>query len=171
MNYTSKGAVLSDDRAFRYHLWRSWSGVDLFTPVSMIFIMLNPSTADGREDDPTIKRCVGFARSYGCERLDVVNLFAYRATKPEDLKRSVKASGLVGDPENDGFIMRLLADRPSAVVVAAWGEHGRMLGRDAEMLALLKLARRQPFALRISESGMPSHPLYIPANADLVPYG
>lgn len=163
------GATISDDQAFRYHLWRDWAD-DLFDPIrSAIFIMLNPSTADALDDDPTIRRCVGFARSWGCNRLDVVNLFAFRSTKPKDLIRSMKTTGLVGDPANDLTICRLLVDQPDAVVVCAWGEHGRLMGRDAEMLAMLRMFDVQPMALRINEGGAPGHPLYVPADTQLVP--
>lgn len=166
---TARGAILSVDQAFRYHLWRDWSG-DLFDPIrAAIFIMLNPSTADASIDDPTIRRCVGFARSWGCNRLDVVNLFALRATKPKELIRSLKASGLVGDPANDLFIMEMLIDREDAIIVCAWGEDGRLMNRDVEMLAILDLLDLKPMALRINEGGQPGHPLYVPADAPLVP--
>lgn len=158
------GALLSADARFRYHLWRDWSD-DLFVPIrSAIFIMLNPSTADALDDDPTIRRCVGFARSWGCNRLDVVNLFALRATKPKDLIHSLKTTGLVGDPQNDLVIMRLLADRGDDIIVCAWGEYGRMMNRDAEMYAMLHMLDIPPMALRINEGGCPGHPLYVPAD-------
>lgn len=170
MTYTDKGATLSIDGAFRYHLWRTWEGVDLFAPRSAIFIMLNPSTADALEDDPTIRRCVGFAKSWKCERLDVVNLFAYRTSNPNELRSTVKTTGLVGDPANDLVIVNLLNATRSAIVVCAWGEHGMLLGRGDEMRAWLMRLGVRPKALRISESGQPGHPLYIPADMPLIDY-
>lgn len=165
-----RGAVLSADQAFRYLLWRDWSD-DLFAPIrSVVFIMLNPSTADAMVDDPTIRRCIGFARSWNCNALYVVNLFALRATKPVDLIRSMKATGLVGDPANDLVIVSLLMDRGDDLVICGWGEDGALMGRGDEMVAWLKILDVKPMALRVNESGMPGHPLYIPADACPIPF-
>ena len=134
--YIAKGARISADGKYRYQLWREWrgthdpkhwrwlGGVDgvgepLGEPLSCLFVMLNPSTADGEADDPTIRRCVGFAKRWKFERLEVVNLFAYRATKPSDLF-AFQAQG--GDPigwQNSELIGEALRD--SGLVVCAWG--------------------------------------------------
>lgn len=100
--YLNAGARISADGKYRYLLWREWrgthdpknwcwigpedsSGERYGEPKACLFIMLNPSTADGAADDPTIRRCVAFAKSWKFERLEVVNLFAYRATDPRHL--------------------------------------------------------------------------------------
>lgn len=143
----NSGASLSADEQFRYHLWRDWSD-DLFAPIrSTVFIMLNPSTADATDDDPTIRRCIGFARAWGCNRLDVINLFAYRAADPDDLVAMVKETGFCGDPENDLAIIRVLTDRRGDPVICAWGNRGDLANRDVEMMVMLRLIGIEATAL------------------------
>ena len=126
--------------------------------------MLNPSTADARRDDPTIRRCMGFARTWGYGGVEVVNLFALRATDPSRLRIARDPVG----PENDAHI-RAVARRSSALVVA-WGIHGALRERDAEVLALL--SRRAPtHSLGWTKDGHPRHPLYLRRDARLLPYG
>ena len=105
MQYTSQNARFSKCKSYRYSLGRSWgegSG-------KAVFIGLNPSTADQRKDDPTIKRCVGFARAWGCGSMEIVNLFAFCATKPEDLKRYAKPIGR----NNDRWIAMAISEATS----------------------------------------------------------
>jgi hypothetical protein len=115
-----KGATLSPDRLYRYHLYRTW---DAELP-HMVWLMLNPSTADAEKDDLTIKKCMGFARREGMGGIEVLNLFAYRATLPGDL---LDAAGAGVDPEGPGNVdmWRVVLDAadttPGALVVAAWG--------------------------------------------------
>jgi len=113
-------------------------------------VMLNPSTATQEQDDPTIRRCIGFARRWGYVRLEVVNLFAWRATRPKDLPRS-------WDPEDDRAIREAVvrADR----VVAAWGVHGAGPRAD-EVLAMLGPCD----CLGVTKHGHPRHPLYLRAD-------
>jgi hypothetical protein len=108
------GAVLSPCRRYRYRLWRSWGDLEK----RVAFVMLNPSTADESKDDPTIRKCVGFAKRWGFGALDVVNLFAWRSTDPDGL---LDAADPVG-PDNDKMVRAVFdgADR----VVLAWGSHG-----------------------------------------------
>lgn len=168
--YTDKGAIISQCGKFRYRLWREWESVSLFGPDIAVFIMLNPSTADGSDDDPTIRRCVSFARSWGCRRLEVVNLFAYRATDPKDLLAMNAARYDAIGPENDGTILSVLNSSQSRIVVCAWGEAGLSLGRGDAIKAALVRGGYEPKALRVSKSGMAGHPLYIPSDAQLVDY-
>lgn len=142
------------DGAFRYLLWRRWAEAD-----SVLFVMLNPSTADAERDDPTIRRCRGLARAWGFGAVEVANLFAYRATRPRDLAR---AGAPVG-PRNDA-ILAAAAARASAVIVA-WGVDGALAGRDRAIAALL--APYRPRCLGITRSGAPRHPLYV--RRDVVP--
>ena len=107
-------AVLSSDAMYRYALWREW---DKGFP-QILFIGLNPSTADAEYDDPTILRCVGFARQWGYGRLAIANLFAFRSTSPTNLKRCDNPVGV----ENNKWLETL--SRESQQVVAAWGMHG-----------------------------------------------
>lgn len=125
-----------------------------------LFIGLNPSTADETTDDPTIRRCMGFARAWGYQALCMANLFAYRATKPSDM---MGADDPIG-PENDHTLATLSKD--AGVVIAAWGNHGSFLGRDQAVTRLIS----QFHCLRLTDSGNPAHPLYLPAGLSPVTY-
>lgn len=149
-------ATFSPCRTFRYSLSRTW---DADLP-RVVFVGLNPSTADESTDDPTVRRCIGFARSWGFGRLVLVNLFAYRATDPDEL---LQVSDPIG-PANDASVLTQVqsADR----VVVAWGAGGTILGRDQHVLSLLP----PPDCLGKTKGGVPRHPLYIRANTRLRPY-
>src|SRR5436309_3459089 len=112
-------AVISPDGLYRYILTRRWSAEGK----TVVFIGLNPSTADDVRDDPTIRRCIGFAKSWGGSTLIMVNLFALRSTDPLALLR---ASDPVG-PQNDSWLRS--AVHAADVSIAAWGVHGTLLGR------------------------------------------
>lgn len=142
------GAVFSDDRRYRYLLWRQWSGVERL----VLFVALNPSTADERDDDPTIRRCRGYARAWGASGFMVANLFAFRATRPVDLLSALEPVG----KDNDSWLQ--LASLVSATTVACWGNHGRHLDRSACVLRLLKPVT----VLKVNRTGEPCHPLYLP---------
>lgn len=125
----------------------------------MLFIGLNPSTADAIEDDPTIRRCIRFAQDRGYGRLAVANLFARRTPRPAVLRRKSKPVGR----HNNRWLLRLAAD--SDICVAAWGNAGRHLGRDAEVIALIGDLQ----CLGVTASGAPRHPLYVRADTKLRP--
>jgi hypothetical protein len=135
-----------------------------------LFVMLNPSTADASEDDPTIRRCIGFARREGCGVLEVVNLFAYRATDPATLRATLDPIG----PANDHFLGQAV-ERASLVVVA-WGVVPRRPVRRAWEVGgaindnLLAHGRRGPFCLGTTANGAPRHPLYVKADQALEPW-
>jgi hypothetical protein len=145
-----RAASFSRDGRYRYSLRRAWSDGPAVT-----WVLLNPSTADARVDDPTIRRCIGFSRRWGFGALEVVNLFALRATDPKILPRAPDPVGA----SNDAALRRALAR--SAVVVAAWGEHGRLHGRSARVRRWLPDGA---LALGLNASGEPVHPLYVPGN-------
>lgn len=147
------GAVLSDDREYRYRLRRTW---DTEKP-TLAWIMLNPSTADETEDDPTIRRCLGFAESWGFGSLVVGNLFALRATDPDHLREHPAPVG----PENDRHL-REICDAAEQVV-AAWGTNGAYRGRGVEVVGMLDA---DLFALDTTKDGHPVHPLYQPADTE-----
>ncbi len=150
------------DGIYRYSLVRLPEESDGWGPysgTSVCFIMLNPSTADAEEDDPTVRRCVDFSRRWGCGGIEIVNLFALRATNPKELKRVPNPVG----PKNDEYLARAIASH--AWVVAAWGEGGWLLDRDSEVCRLAKQLGRKLFALKLTKSGAPQHPLRLSAKS------
>jgi hypothetical protein len=152
------GALFDPTHTYRYRLWRVWN--DALPRVA--FVLLNPSTADADRDDPTIRRCVGFARAWGFGGVEVVNLFAYRATHPADLRRCAAADG--GDPvgpENDAHLAAVFS--AAGLVVAGWGVHGSLLGRAAAVRAA-GLLPASAVCLGCTKSGEPRHPLYVRAD-------
>jgi hypothetical protein len=144
----------------RYSLSRRWGD-----GWRALFIMLNPSTADAQVNDPTIRRCIGFARSWGAGALDVANLFALRSTDPEALLDHPEPVG----EKNDEFIVDLAAR--AGVTVCAWGSHKAVRRRAPVVLELLRDAGHRPMCLRVTKDGHPSHPLYLPADLRPIPYG
>lgn len=154
-------AIISQCGAFRYWLCRVW---DTRTH-RMIFVMLNPSTANATIDDPTIRKCIGFAQRGGYGSIVVMNLFAYRATSPAVLKRAGWPTG----PDNAETLQRVLQEAKDRgdVVVCAWGANAR--GRP-EASAFIRRARDmgvELFALRRSPDGTPHHPLMLPYSCKL----
>lgn len=146
-------ATFDRSRAYRFRLSRVW---DASLP-RVNFVMLNPSTADAFTLDPTVRRCVGFARAWGAGALEVTNCFALRSTDPAGLKRVDDPVG----PGNDAAIVA--AARAAGVVVAGWGVHAELGGRGAVVRALLADAGVALHHLRLTKAGHPGHPLYLPA--------
>lgn len=153
------GAYVSVCKRYRYSLWRSWS-VERKAK-DCCFIMLNPSTADEQQDDPTVRRCIGFAQQWGCTGLIVVNLFALRSTNPAKLKAARDPVG----PEND--VVLLTTAHSASIVVCAWGNHGKLHGRDQRVITLLRDNEITAYALSITQRGQPQHPLFAPKNVKL----
>jgi len=147
-------AVFSRCGRYRYVLRREWDS----SRDAVLFIGLNPSTADARRDDPTIRRCIGFARSWGYGAVIVANLFAFRATDPAKLK---VAGDPVG-PRNDRWLARLRGE--AGMTVAAWGVHGKLRSRDEEFLA----EGGELYCLGRTKGGCPRHPLYLRGDAGVV---
>lgn len=178
--YIDAGAHISKDGKYRYLLWREWrggtpdnwrwfgatdgNGTPLGEPESCLFIMLNPSTADGTQDDPTIRRCVGFAKFWGYDRLEVVNLFAYRATDPRELM-NLSLDEAVG-PENRERVFSAVS--MAKMIVCAWGAHGDYLGQDETLLGWID--PRERYCLGITKDGAPRHPLYLPLTSEPIPF-
>lgn len=150
----SCSAVLSDDRRYRYELWRRWSGGDY-----CCFVGLNPSTADESADDPTIRRCIGFAKAWGYGALCMLNLFAFRATDPADMKREPEPVGA----DNDATLARLTEG--AGIVIAAWGVHGTHRNRASEVMVNLPSLH----CLGLTKDGHPRHPLYLPKTSEPLP--
>ena len=150
-NNVNKDAKFSKCRSYRYALWRMW---DESKPYAL-FIGLNPSTADETEDDPTLRRCIDFAKSWEYGGVCMVNLFAYCATRPEDMKKAVDPIG----PENDSWINQLASN--AGVVIAAWGNEGAFEGRPTQIREMLPNMQ----CLKMNKGGEPAHPLYQPKSA------
>lgn len=142
------GATFSPCRTYRYDLWRTWLGGEGYA----MFVGLNPSTADETHDDPTIRRCIAFAKAWGYAGMCMTNLFAFRATQPKDMMRSADPVG----PQNDLVLM----DRASraGVIVAAWGADGDYKNRAWWVRTMLPKLHY----LRLTKGGQPGHPLYLP---------
>jgi len=152
-----KGAHISDCGSYRYNLYRCWDRSKPF----MTFVMLNPSTADANEDDPTIRRCMGFAEREECGGIEVVNLFAYRATDPKQMKSVIDPIG----PMNNDYLSAAALD-DNKYIVCAWGAHGSYRGRDKEVLKLLDIGSMIRH-LGLTKAGQPKHPLYLKSDTPL----
>lgn len=156
----SSSAVIDPTGKYRYQLARVWDR----TRTRMLFVMLNPSTADADTDDPTIRKCAGFAKKWGYGALEVVNLYALRATDPDEIWRDDAPVG----PENDAYILD--AAGRARIIVAAWGAQPKSFGRAAYVGRMLVERRYFLWALRFTKDGHPEHPLYLPGGAELLQY-
>lgn len=149
--YTQSTACISECGRYRYRLYRQWDD----SKPDVLFVMLNPSTADHNRDDRTISRCVGFARDWGYGGLLVGNLFALRSTKPAKLYICDDPVG----PCNDAALRDMAAQVD--LIVAAWGDHGALQNRGD---AVLQMLAGKCHALKLNQSGHPAHPLRLPGH-------
>lgn len=131
---------------------------------TITFVMLNPSTADADLDDPTIRRCMGFARSWGFRKLMVRNLFPYRATDPSELLTARQPDGGERGLRELGQI--LVSDK----IVLAWGSTKIPHAMDRLVLKLLDDSNRTLYCLGTTANGSPRHPLYVRADQPLIPF-
>ncbi len=140
---------------FRFALWRKWDSAKSHT---MVWIMLNPSTADAMKDDPTIRRCIGFAKQNDCGGIAVVNLIPFKATNPKDLKGNENRCSTY----NSMVVFRECKE-DGRVVVAGWGNYGLMYPKITEtILSGLKAHHIPVFRFgRVTSFGQPRHPLYL----------
>ena len=157
----SEAAIFSRCGLYRYTLTRDFDDL-LQGDDTAYFLMLNPSTADARFDDPTIRRCKGFAQRFGCRRLRVLNLYAYRATDPAQLWSVPDPVG----PLNDAHLSTELANRG---VICAWGSNAER-ERVESVVELLVRVRARLWCLGTNKDGMPKHPLYVPGATELRPW-
>lgn len=148
---TLSEAVYSDCSAYRYRLSRHWGDGP-----GLLFVMLNPSTADELRNDPTVERCERRARALGVPGFCVMNLFAFRSTDPRGLRLPADPVG----PENDALLQE--AARQADTVLCAWGNHGAYLNRAAQVTAVLQTTGKPLFHLGLTKAGHPTHPLYRP---------
>ncbi len=154
-----KGAIFSDNRKYRYALWRTWHALQ----PQVMFIGLNPSTADETTDDQTIRRCVNFAKDWGFGGIYMLNLFAFRATQPSVMKEENHPSGRLNHDYIDDF-----ADGVD-LIVAAWGANGDHMRANDRITALI--TRNHPmFCLGRTADGHPKHPSRLAKVTPLVLY-
>lgn len=145
--------IFSPCRQYRYTLWRVWD--NLFCHGYVMFICLNPSTADEKKDDPTVRRCVTYVKNWGYSSFCMTNLFAYRTSKP------VEMLSFTGDPigpENNKHLINIA--KYAKIIIAAWGINGSYMDRDVEVVKLIR--KIKPIhILRLTANGHPNHPLYL----------
>lgn len=149
---SSSGAKISKCGDYRYQLWRVWD----VRKSKVLFVMLNPSTADASIDDPTIRRCIGFAKSWGYGGMYVGNLFAYRSTSPKEL---LKVKDPVGECNN--YHLGEMAEKCD-LIVCAWGNAPilKKLGYNTT----LNILNRPKHYIDLAKDGTPKHPLYLKSN-------
>jgi len=153
-----KNAVFDKDKIYRYSLIRKWNN----NGIKIVWIMLNPSTADENIDDPTIRRCIGFSKIWGAGEMEIVNLFAYRSTSPKKLYTYTDPIG----KDNDLFILNSV--KKANKIIIAWGTHGSLDKRSEYiMFNLLKNYHKKIFFLKKLKDGEPGHPLYIKYTQEL----
>ena len=153
------GAEFSPCRTWRYTLWRHFKPDPQWL---VAFIGLNPSTADETEDDPTVRRCIGFARDWGFDGMVMLNLFGFRATDPKVMKAAADPVG----PLNNEAIALTTAN--VALTVCCWGTHGAFGGRDRWVSERMLHGKLKCFGL--TKGGQPRHPLYLAKSTKLVDF-
>ncbi len=141
------GADFSKCRKYRYTLWRIWN----LNKPKVMFIGLNPSTADEINNDPTVTRCINYSKLWGYGGMYMMNIFAFRTTYPSELKKSTNPIGI----DNDYWIKKV--SKSVDKCIGAWGNDGDFLDRSKEIIKLIP----QLYCLKINNSGEPSHPLYL----------
>lgn len=165
MDYTRTDATVSKDGRYRYRLEREW---DSDLPVGT-WLMLNPSIADTKQDDPTIRKCVGFSRIWGLGGIVVVNLYAARATDPTELKHHDDPVGFF----NDGHVARAV-EEATGPIIAAWGSAGRSApgfwSRVNKVINLPEVAAAQLDCVGVNRDRTPSHPLMLAYNSTRLPW-
>lgn len=159
-----KSAQIDPTGTYRYSLVRDWSP-SVKESRSATFIMLNPSTADAAEDDPTIRRCINFAKSWECNGILVVNLFAFRSPSPKVLLEAVGQAHDITGPDNVAAVKAALKN---PLCVAAWGAHHIVQFLDPMIVHILSTAHLQ--CLGKTKDGSPRHPLYVKATQPLEPF-
>ncbi len=153
-------AIMSPCLKYRYILRRK-----IRQPIrwnkKCLFVMLNPSTADAFIDDPTIRRCIGFAKSWGCTSVTVVNLFALRATNPNELSAN---NDPIGPENNEHLLQEMNSHHVGGIIVAAWGAHKFATDRASHFMGAYY--HFNICCLGQTKFGAPRHPLYVRGNKE-----
>jgi hypothetical protein len=147
------GAEFSSDRKHRFVLWRIW---DTHKP-KIMFICLNPSTANEDKNDPTIRRVVNFAKNMGYGGVYMTNLYSYVSTDPNKL--------ITSDSKENEIWLKQISQRCETIVFA-WGAFKESKFQGAKIIKMFPKA----YALKINKDGSPRHPLYVPTNTELIRY-
>jgi len=164
MNFSHKSAYVSEDQKYRYWLARRWAAAGSMPYI--LWVLLNPSTADAYNDDATVRKAAGFTDRWGYKVMMFVNLYAWRATNPRQLKRVADPIGV----ENDHWIQTYAS--AAAKVVCAWGQDPSADNiRARTVLALLNTQRSLLYCLGTNRTGHPCHPLMLSYHTPLVTYG
>ena len=161
-------ATISDCGKYRYWLSRTWGDRNR----RVIYVMLNPSTADALQDDPTIRRCITFAQKLGCGALGVVNLYAFRTPDPKELTKALKEGTDVLGPRNAGFVRSAVKPESGIdkIVVCAWGSSRISYGDLPRRSPVIGLIPPTAKCFGFNKDGNPKHPLYLPNNSELQDY-
>lgn len=156
-----RDAIIEGDH--RYSLTREW---DITNEKRTLFIMLNPSTADEQQDDMTTRRCINFAKRWGCGSLEICNLFSYRTTYPKDL-HALPYSEIIGE-KNRYYLEK--AFKEATIIVVAWGKHGKLHKQSTHIHHFLKQwsheYEKTIYCLGFLKNKEPRHPLYAPAETE-----
>ncbi len=154
------GAYIDETGKYRYSLWRTLKDVPREEHKTLLFNLLNPSTADGRTDDPTVRRCIGFARNLGYTRVWIGNVFGYRATDPKELRRVPNPVG----PMNHASLKTMILQ--ADLIICGWGVHARTREReDIQVVKLIRECGKKPYVFGLTRDGYPKHPLYLAGSA------
>lgn len=160
-HYLENDAVLSDCGQYRYLLRRTW---DRAKPRALL-VMLNPSTADAKQDDATIRSCVRLLSGQGYGSMEVVNVFAWRATNPDELAKAEDPLG----PQNERVIAAAVGR--CDVVVCAWGAHPFAMSKTSFLRSFLRSRKPAIYCFGKTKAGAPKHPLYIKSGTTLETFG
>jgi hypothetical protein len=152
-------ATFSDCGLFRYDLTRRWRSGE-----TVVWLMLNPSTATAETDDATIRKCIEFSRRFGFGGLVILNLFAFRSRHPSVMRSAADPIG----PLNDEFIERHA--RAAGSVICAWGSHGRFKHRDEQVTLMLRKHKVTLDCLHFLKDGSPGHPLMLSYDRPIARY-
>lgn len=158
-NDIQKGAVISDCGKYRYQLWRIWDD----SKPKVLFLMLNPSTADSEQNDPTIIRCINFAKSWEYGGLYVGNLFAYRSTDPKGLLKPFDPVG-----KHNDYHITIMSEK-CEIAVCAWGNFDIVKNMRADHNPIYHV-KVPLYYLELSVNGTPKHPLYLKSNLKPIKY-
>lgn len=161
------GAMFDSTGTYRYQLWREWVVTPMVESDHLVFLMLNPSTADHEVLDPTVRKCVEFAKRWGYGGLQVLNIFAFKATDPDDMVDSAEAGIDIVGPFNDDSIERVCLGRR---VVMACGAHRFARDRLRQVMPIVERVARDVVCLKTTKDGLPGHPLYIPYAVEPKPW-